>query len=67
MKYILTFSIALAACTPSQSPQPQIEIIPQYLDGCPRVGGEYGHDGRWLVCYACVGESVVCVPTGMPQ
>lgn len=37
---------------------------PDTLAGCPRVGGGYTHDGRWMVCYACLGETPVCLVIG---
>lgn len=46
-----------------EAPPPPVEQ-PDTLAGCPRVGGEYTHDGQWLTCYACSGETPVCLLIG---
>ncbi len=49
-------------CIKDEAP-PAVEQ-PDTLAGCPRVGGQRTHDGRWAVCYACAGETPVCLLIG---
>jgi hypothetical protein len=44
----------------AHAPRPE---TPPELAGCPRVGGALTHDG-WAVCYACDGETPVCLLIG---
>lgn len=45
----------------AHAPRPE---SPDTLAGCPRVGGGYTHDDRWVTCYACAGETPVCLLIG---